>query len=140
MNKAQKIIDQLNFKPLNIFDNKQLTQQESDNNVDQWLCDTKISNINSQVSILSLYTTISIYVALDVECTNTIEWLKKINDINLKFYGYGIICYLDQTSNLIALKTDIINIDTPYIQNLIQSLNMIINNIPIIINELVSKK
>ena len=125
MNDVQETIEQLNLKPLNVLSNTKLTHETTKNGIEKWSCETQIANIECVIEIFSEKEYIQLYILPDITCDSTT--LAKVNEVNLKNWGCGISCYIDNDSNSIALKTSMLDYTINSKETIIKVLN---NSIP----------
>ena len=106
MNNLTDILEKINLKPLNIFDNSTLMYKYVDE-VPTWRCTTKVHDLECEVIVLSLGECIQLDITLNTLCDNTT--LKKINEINSKNWGCGICVFALLETNKIVLRTSMLD-------------------------------
>lgn len=106
MNNITNIIEKIDLKPLNIFDNSTLKYKYVDE-VPTWRCTTKVHDLECEVVVLSLGECVQLDITLNTPCDNTT--LKKINEINSKNWGCGICVYALLEINQIVLRTSMLD-------------------------------
>jgi len=106
MNNLTDIIEKINLKPLNIFDNSTLMYKCVDD-VPTWGCTTKVHDLECEVIVLNLGECVQLDITLNTPCDNTT--LKKINEINSKNWGCGICVFALLETNKIVLRTSMLD-------------------------------
>jgi len=106
MNNLTDIIEKINLKPLNIFDNSTLMYKCVDD-VPTWRCTTKVHDLECEVIVLNLGECVQLDITLNTPCDNTT--LKKINEINSKNWGCGICVFALLETNKIVLRTSMLD-------------------------------
>ena len=132
MNNITDIIEKIDLKPLNIFDNSNLKYKYVDE-VPTWRCTTKIHDLECEVIVLSLGECVQLDITLNTPCDNTT--LKKINEINSKNWGCGICVYALLDTNKIVLRTSMLDFGINTEETIIKILSQSVESAKYILKE-----
>ena len=136
MNNLTDIIEKINLKPLNIFDNSTLMYKCVDD-VPTWRCTTKVHDLECEVIVLSLGECVQLDITLNTPCDNTT--LKKINEINSKNWGCGICVFALLETNKIVLRTSMLDFGINTQETIIKILSQSVESAKYILKEFQEK-
>lgn len=136
MNNITDIIEKIDLKPLNIFDNSNLKYKYVDE-VPTWRCTTKVHDIECEVIVLSLGECVQLDITLNTPCDNTT--LKKINEINSKNWGCGICVFALLETNKIVLRTSMLDFGINTKETIIKILSQSVESAKYILKEFQEK-
>ena len=136
MNNLTDIIEKINLKPLNIFDNSTLMYKYVDE-VPTWRCTTKVHDLECEVIVLSLGECVQLDITLNTPCDNTT--LKKINEINSKNWGCGICLFELLETNKIVLRTSMLDFGINTKETIIKILSQSVESAKYILKEFQEK-
>ena len=132
MNNITNIIEKIDLKPLNIFDNSTLKYKYV-NEVPTWRCTTKVHDLECEVVVLSLGECVQLDITLNTPCDNTT--LKKINEINSKNWGCGICVYALLDTNKVVLRTSMLDFGINTQETIIKILSQSVESAKYILKE-----
>ena len=136
MNNITNIIEKIDLKPLNIFDNSTLKYKYVDE-VPTWRCTTKVHDLECEVVVLSLGECVQLDITLNTPCDNTT--LKKINEINSKNWGCGICVYALLDTNKVVLRTSMLDFGINTQETIIKILSQSVESAKYILKEFQEK-
>lgn len=136
MNNLTDIIEKINLKPLNIFDNSTLMYKYVDE-VPTWRCTTKVHDLECEVIVLSLGECVQLDITLNTLCDNIT--LKKINEINSKNWGCGICVFALLDTNKIVLRTSMLDFGINTKETIIKILSQSVESAKYILKEFQEK-
>lgn len=136
MNNLTDIIEKINLKPLNIFDNSTLMYKYVDE-VPTWRCTTKVHDLECEVIVLSLGECVQLDITLNTPCDNTT--LKKINEINSKNWGCGICVFALLETNKIVLRTSMLDFGINTQETIIKILSQSVESATCVLKEFQKK-
>ena len=136
MNNLTDIIEKINLKPLNIFDNSNLKYKYVDE-VPTWRCTTKVHDLECEVIVLSLGECVQLDITLNTLCDNIT--LKKINEINSKNWGCGICVFALLETNKIVLRTSMLDFGINTKETIIKILSQSVESAKYILKEFQEK-
>ena len=132
----KEIISKLKLKCLNL-DNSKLIH-ETQNEIEEWSCETQIENTDCKTVIIGNANAIQIYIYPSIDSNNANDLLRKVNKVNLENLGCGIVCYIDYDSEtpFVELKTLILDLQLYSEDSIVEVLNDSIQFVPQIIKGL----
>lgn len=136
MNNITDIIEKIDLKPLNIFDNSNLKYKYVDE-IPTWRCTTKVHDLECEVIVLSLGECVQLDITLNTLCDNTT--LKKINEINSKNWGCGICVFALLETNKIVLRTSMLDFGINTKETIIKILSQSVESVKYILKEFQEK-